>query len=205
MHLVHALAGLGGDEQQRDIVHEVQVEADLAGVLFHREGILFDRVPFIDDHHTGFPFIENEAGNVCVLGGDAGGGIDHQQGHIGALDGFERTQDAVLLHAMFDLAALADAGRIDQGDFQAVHIDLCIGRIPCRAGDGTDDGAFLADQLIQQAGFAGVRLAHHRDLDAVVFLLRFLFGEGGHQRVEQVAGPGAVHGGDGIGSPSPSS
>ncbi len=88
-------------------------------------------------------------------------------------------------------------GCVDQRDFQSVHIYLCIGCVPGRTGDGTDNGAFLADQLVQQTGFARVRLADNRDLDAVILLFLLLLGEGCHQRVEQVAGPCPVHRGNG--------
>ena len=51
---------------------------------------------------------------------------------------------------MFDLAALADAGRVDQGDRQAIEFDFRIGRVARGAGDRADNRALFSDQLIQQ-------------------------------------------------------
>ena len=46
-------------------------------------------MPLVDDHYARFPLFEDETRDVRILGGNAGGRVDHQQGHIGALDAFE--------------------------------------------------------------------------------------------------------------------
>ena len=134
-----------------------------------------------------------------ILGSDAGGRVDHQQCDVGPFDGLERAQDAELLDAGLDLAALADARRVDQRDLQPVHFDLGVGCIARRPGDRADDRPLLPDQLVQQAGLAGVRFTDDGDLDAFIFLFGGLLWESSHQRVEQVTGPGPVHRRDRIG------
>lgn len=134
---------------------------------------------------------------MSVLRSDTCGCVDHEQRNIRPFDGFERTQNAILLHAMFDLA-LADSRCVDQRDLQAIHVNFCVGRAARRTRDGTDNGALFADQLIQQAGLAGVGFADDGDLNAIVFLLRGLFGKSGYQRIEQIACPCPVYGGNRI-------
>src|SRR5918994_258594 len=105
-----------------------------------------------------------------------------------------RTKDAELLYAaMFDLAALADAGCVDQRNRQVIEVDLCVCRVARGAGNWTDDRAFFSHQLIQEAGFARVWFADDRDLDAVIFLFRFLWRKSGDQGIEQVTRPCAVN------------
>jgi len=65
---------------------------------------------------------------------------------------------------------------------------------------GEDDGAFFANQPVQQRGFPDVRPSDDRDFDDVGL---FFFLDGGHDAdlrergIEQIVHAGAVLGGDG--------
>ncbi len=97
-----------------------------------------------------------------------------------------------------DLAALADAGGIDQGDRYIFKGHAGVDGVAGGARDGADDGALLAQQAVEQAGFAGIGLADDGNLDRV-FFFSFLWLDWrqlGNQGVQQVAGAGAVQGRD---------
>src|SRR5262245_7052453 len=97
---------------------------------------------------------------------------------------------------MFDLATLADSCCVYQRDRQTIEFDHCVCRVARRTGDGTHNRTFFSDQLIQQTGLARVRFPDDSDLDAVIFLFRFLFWEGRYERVEQIACSCPMHSGD---------
>ena len=70
----------------------------------------------------------------------------------------------------------------------------CIDCIAGRAGDRADDGAFFAQQAVEQAGFPGVWLADDGDLDRVRLqsLQTCWLGQLVTSGIQQIAGAGAM-------------
>ena len=69
--------------------------------------------------------------------------------------------------------------------------------VPGRAGDVGDDHALHAEDAVEQAGLADVRLAHDGDLHRVVLrLLQGVVGQVRRHKVQQIARSVAVDGGD---------
>ena len=90
--------------------------------------------------------------------------IEHHQGEVGALQFGARAAHAFALDR---IAALAQAGGVDQGQFQPVEAHGFAQQVAGGAGDVGDDGAFAAGQRIQQRTLAGVGRAHDHRMQAV--------------------------------------
>ena len=203
-HSIHPLAGQGGEEQHRRVAHELQVGKDLLAHGFHGVGVLFDRVPLVDDHDDRLAGIEDQSGHLGILFGHAGLGVDQQQGHVAAVDGGDGAQHAVafqcfILHRLF----LAHSGGINDVDAGAVRIGKeGVNRVPGGAGNVADHGALLPQQLVGQGALAHVGAAHQRQLDHVFslfFLVGLSRGQMADDGLQQVAQPQHVGGADGNG------
>ena len=64
-------------------------------------------------------FFQNAWAAFCqalVLAGDSVGGVDQQQGDVGAVERTQRTHHRVVLRGIVDAAAAAHPGRVDEDD-----------------------------------------------------------------------------------------
>ena len=198
-HLLHPLLGQRGDEEHRHVVDELQAGLQAAGVLVHGVGVFFHQVPLVDHQDDAFPLVQRIARHVGVLRGQALGRVDHQRHHVGALHRAQGAHHAVLLDPLLDAAAPADAGRVDQHHRLPLPAQAHVDGIACGAGDLADDGAFLAQQRVEQGGLAHVGPADDRDLERVVLFLLLAGGEIAHDLVQQVAHAQAMQRRDGHG------
>ena len=64
-----------------------------------------DGIPFVDEDDHALHLVQDEARHVRVLLRKRLGGIYHEQGHVRAVDGLKRAQNAPLLHAGVNVAA----------------------------------------------------------------------------------------------------
>lgn len=51
--------------------------------------VVVQAVPFVDGHHQGAARLQDEAGQVGILVGDFLAGVQHQDHHVGVLDGLQ--------------------------------------------------------------------------------------------------------------------
>ena len=149
-------------------------------------------------------FVEDE--EVAVLGGwvegDAGGGrgglagVDDFEDEVGA---FEFGLGALDADAFDVVEAFAEAGGIDEAEGDAVDLDDFFDGVASGAGGGADDGAFEAEEAVEEAAFADIGFANDDGAGAVAEDAT-LFGG-----IEQGAGAGeelveaGLEGGAGVG------
>jgi hypothetical protein len=80
-----------------------------------------------------------------------------------------RAQDALGSRDALGFEAIGmgpNAGRVDQTDRHAVDGDALLDRVAGRTRNLRDDGALLAEQRVEQRGFARIRRSDDRDLEA---------------------------------------
>ena len=122
-------AGLRRDEDHRRVTEELQVVARLFFEDRHFSGGLAvgavdrDRVPLIDDDDDGASGLVRVTGDRRVERGDAFGGIDDDQCHIGGFEMLARHDHRELLGHQVRLAFAADAGSVDEAEGLAVALD----------------------------------------------------------------------------------
>ena len=102
---------------------------------------------------------------MTVLGGgrdrDAGSrwgglaGIDDFEDEIGAVEFLVGALDADLFDGV---ASIAETGGIDEAEGDTVDLDDFLDGVAGGAGVGADDGALEAEQAIEEAAFAYIRL-----------------------------------------------
>ena len=139
------------------------------------------------------------AGNALVLLGDADGGVDDDEGHVGALDGTLGTHVGVELQVLVDDGALAHTGGVDEAVLDALVLDERVDGVTGGAGHVAHDGALLAAEAVEQGGLTGVGAADDGDADEVLGdLLLGGLGQRSHDVVEDVAHAVAVLGADGV-------
>ena len=195
---VGALAGQGGDEEDRGIAHEAQVPHDVLAHLLHRARLFFHEIPLVDDDDAGLARLVRKPRDLRVLVGDAVARVDQDEAHVRPLDGELRAHDRELLHPLVHLGLAADAGGVDEEEFAVLVFKGGVHGVARRARHVGDDDALLAEDAVQKRGLAHVRLADDGDLDAVVLpLLLVGLGEILEALVQQIAGAVPVHGGDG--------
>ena len=170
------------------------------------------QVPFVDHHYQPAADLPGQAGDVGVLGGGLLRGVGHQDRNIAAVHRANGPDHAVFLDSFGYLAGAADAGGVDHYNIPSVVSDLGVQGVSGGAGHVADDGPFLPQDGIQQAGFAHVGPAYDgqvqrpmlEDRSGVIKLLKFLVhgrrvalhvgGDPFHQAVDAIV----VEGADGL-------
>ena len=137
-----------------------------------------------------------QTGDLRVLLRHTLGGVDQDQTDVGAVNGVDGAQVGKLLDGIVDLGLAAHTGRVDEAVFSEFIFKIAVDGVARRACDVRDDHALLAEDAVEQAGLADIRLADDGDVDdlALVLLLRLLR-QVRHAPVEQIARAVAVDGG----------
>ena len=137
-------------------------------------------------------------GDLGVLLGKADSGVDHDDADAAALNGGQAAQDAVALNAAFHLALFAQAGGIGKDELAVLVLHHRVDGVAGGAGLVGHDQAVLAQDVVDEAGFAHIGAADDSNGDAVVSILRlFLKVEVSADGVQQVTGAVAMHAGNG--------
>ena len=97
---VHALARQRAHLQHDRVSGEVELATDLPGES--RTIIGVEQLPLVEEHHDRATSGVDALCEPLVLRGDALRGVDHEQRHIGAVDGLERPHERVVLGAVTD-------------------------------------------------------------------------------------------------------
>ena len=130
--------------------------------------------------------------------GKADGGIDYQKHHFSAVDGAHCAHEAIVLDVLVDNALLAQARRVHDGVEAALMFHGCVDGIARGARHVRDDGAVVVGELVGKRRFARVRTTDDGNVDGVeVVLFPVVFRKQRDHFIEQVAGAGAVKGGNG--------
>src|SRR5215475_816235 len=199
-----ALPCQGRDEDDRRVIEEFHRVADFLFVLVNGVGILFDRVPFVDDDDDGAPGVVRVTSDVGVERRHAFDRVYQEQRDVGAFDVFARHDDRKFLLHAGRLAFAADAGGVYQPQPDrlaafAVQADPrfehAVHGVARRARNVRHDHPLFSEQFVDQRRFAYVRAPDDRDVDFALFALGdFDHGQAFDHGVEQVADAGAVFG-----------
>ena len=186
---IHTLAGLCRDKQNGRIGHISQITAHFFSHAVHGLTVFFDQIPLVDDNNAGLACFMGHTGHLSILLGDTFGGVDHDEAHIGTLNGHGSTEHAVLLNIFFHLGLLTDAGGINEHKLALVVFKTGVNGVACGACHIGDDHTLLTKDLIDQRRLARVRLANDGHLNGVIlFFLFFLLREVLDTGIQQIAG-----------------
>src|SRR6266550_1465157 len=134
-HLQHppdSLAGLRTDGDERGEIEERHLVVDPVDVLVERPiALVLDEVPFVDGDHEALALLDDIAGDMGVLSGEALDRVDDENGHIGPPDRPHRAErrEALRGRSTGDLAAPLDTRRIDQNDLAATPREARVDRV----------------------------------------------------------------------------
>ncbi len=177
--LAHPLPGLGADGHDRCVVQERELAAQVDHELVEGlVGLVLDDVPLVDRDDQAPALLHHVPGDMGILRGEPVRGVQHEDRDVRPGDGLERPQRGVALRGGpgGDLAALADAGGVDEHDLAAAPRDGGVDGVPRRPRGGRDDRPGLAQQRVEQAALAHVRATDERDGGRLVVV-------GGHRSV----------------------
>lgn len=143
--------------------------------------------------HTTRPFFValDEGEDIDVLRFDATGGVDHEDADVGGFDGSDGTYYGVVFDVLVDFVLFAYAGCVDEIEVEAELVVARVDAVASGSGNVGDDVALLADEGVDDRGFAGVGTAHDGKLGYVLEVLRFVLVERRELAdyvVEEVAG-----------------
>jgi len=159
----------------------VQLPVDLAVQV--PPPLLVHEVPLVIGDDQGPPRLDDHRDDPQVLLRERLAGVDEDHGDLGAVQRTGGAQRRVVVRALVLAEPPSDAGRIDKTPRRAAELDKLVHRVPRGARYRVDQRALVADELVQQAGLADVRLAEERDAPRAVLLL-VGFGRRVGQRVE---------------------
>ena len=206
--VLNGVAFHGGDADEGGVIEEEELIADVLFGRLNAGGLLAFRVvkvKLVGDDEAGLFFLLNEAGDLAVLRGHAGGEVDDEEADIGAADGALAAHGGEDLDGILHAGAFAKAGGVDDVmAFLAPDVGDIDG-VASGAGDFGDHGALVLEDGVDEGGLAGIGFSNNGDLEAdgeVVVIdrglfLGFEFGEFFVDTVEEVGHPAAVFGGSG--------
>ena len=128
-------------------------------------GVRVDRVPLVDRDDDGAAALEDVAGDVRVLVGDALGRVEQQEDDVGLGDRLQRLDDRELLDRLEHLAAPAQPGGVDQVEVAAAALERNDDRVARRSRLVEGDQALLAEPGVDQRRLADVGPAGDGELD----------------------------------------
>lgn len=125
-------------------------------------------------------------------------GVDHQQGHVRAVDGPEGPHERVVLGVLVDPGLAAHPGCVDEPDGPVIGLHHGVHGVAGGARPIVDDGPLLAGQPVEQRRLSHVGApdkGHPHDPLAVplVNLVTVVdLGQSDYEAVQQIAGPATV-------------
>ncbi|KAG0765009.1 hypothetical protein G6F22_018108 [Rhizopus arrhizus] len=135
--------------QGRNGVHARERQETQLALEFAFDAFLFlavQAIPLVDGHHDRAAGFQHEARDVGILLGNLGVRIQHQQHDVAGLDGLQRLDDGEFFHGLEHLAALAQAGRVDQRVAAAVTVEIDLDGVARGARQVERDHALFAHQ-----------------------------------------------------------
>ena len=181
----HVRGPRGEGEPARDRLH------DVLALLVGR-----DEVPLVEQDDEAAAALDGKAGDLLVLLGDADGGVDHEQAHVGLVDGAQAAHEAVVLDVLVHEVALAHARRVDEPVALPSALDHDVERVARGASHVGDDGAVLAREAVGDGALAHVGPADDGEAQGVLRVDGLVggLGQGRDDLVEQVSRTVAVRG-----------
>ena len=158
---VHALAGAGGDLQDRCVADERQLARQLGQDVEPGVG-LDDQLPLVEHDEDRAPSGVDPLGQPLVLTGGTLGGVDHQEGDVGIDDRPQGTDERVVLGRVADPRSLrmpAVSTNTIGPSTVSTSVSIASRVVPGRSW--TTDGP--PHQAVEQGALAHVRPPDDRD------------------------------------------
>ena len=111
------------------------------------------------------------AGNLCILIGDAFVGINDQNGNVTAFYGSNGTNDTETLDFFFDFALPTHTRCVDEHIFLTIHFNGRVDGVTGGTGNVADDESVFSQNLVDEGRLTYVRFADDGNFDCVVFFL----------------------------------
>ena len=120
--------------------HDAQTAVDglHAGLAL---AVVVEQVPLVEQHNDGTAALDGKTHDLLVLFGNAHGGVDDEQRHVGAVDGAQAADHRVVLDILVHGALLADARGVDHAVVLAVALHDGVDGVARRAGNVGHDRA----------------------------------------------------------------
>ncbi len=117
-------------------------------------------------------------------------GVDHQDAHLGSIDGALGTQGGVELDVILHPGPPAKPGGVDEAQQAALIAHDRVHRVAGGARHRMHHVSLFAEQPVRQGGLPGVGTSHDRDIDGRLPLDRRGRGKPADDRIEQIPAPG---------------
>ena len=117
-------------------------------------------VLLVDDEEDGLVDAADDARDLLVLVGDAGGTVNNEDDDVGLLAGKERLLADARGEDVLGLDGL-DAARVDDHEVAAVPVGLVVGAVTGDAAALVDDGLARDGDAVDERGLAHVGAADH--------------------------------------------
>ncbi len=159
--LVHVAAGARRDvdpHRPRDL-HQVPLDLPLQV----EAALLVQLVPLVVRDDQRAARLHGHGDDPLVLDADGLARVDQDDRDLGLLHGGRGAQRGVVVGALLEVDALADARGVHELPGLAAQLDQLVDRVAGGAGHLVDDHPLLARDLVQQRGLADVRAADQRD------------------------------------------
>lgn len=169
--------------------------------------VVVEQIPLVEQHHDGAAALDGQAHDLLVLLGDAYGGVDDEQRHVGAVDGTQAADHGVVLDVLVHGALLANARGVDHAVVLAVALDHGVDGIARGAGNVRHDGAVGSQDAVEQRRLTGVGAADDSDVQRVgefIGDLVLFLGEQATISSSRSPVPCPCRADSGVGSPMPS-
>lgn len=196
----------GGDADERGVVEEEEFAAQVFFGRFNASRLLsagMEEVELVGDDEAGFLFLLDEAGDLAILGGHAGGEIDDEKTEVGASNGAFAAHGGEDFDGVFHTGPFSKAGGVDEVVFFVTPDIGDIDSIAGGAGDFGDDGSLVLEDGINEGRLSSIGLPDDGNFKAVLelFVIGLLLlaglelGELGVNGVGENVDPAAVFGG----------
>ena len=127
-----------------------------------------------------------------ILVDDAGRCIDHQNAHIGAVDGFQRADRGIFINGFIDFAALYQSRGVNRDETVLSIFEWGIDGISRRPGKRIHDDARFAENRVGQRRFADIRPPDKAEGDLTFIGFFFLVRQIGNDFIQEIADADAM-------------
>ena len=192
-----SLAFLGGERDDGHVGKAWVLEAPFLDHGVEALVVLVDAgVPLGDAHHQALAGFLDLAQDAKVLLLDAVGAVHQEEHGVATAHALQGAHVREILDAVLDLGLLAKSGGVGEHDLASAPVEAGVHRVAGGAGNGRDDHALLAQELVHQRALAGVGASQDGHAHGGALFGRF--GTEGrqelldafHQPVEAVSGGG---------------
>src|SRR6266516_844443 len=135
--------------------------------------LCLSQVPLVDNHYDAFSFALNLASNMSILCCQSLACIDYKQRHVAAINSTACAQHTIFLDPWTNTSASSDTGSINQNQFFALKLKLCVYYIAGCPWYLADNRPWEAKDGIEQGRFTDIRATNNGNTCDIFILLAF--------------------------------